>query len=541
MPTLQFKGKNIIWNHHLSIPYHALEEVPKLHFQPDKANGNLIIEGDNLLALKALLPMYAGKVKCICIDPPYNTGNEGWLYSDNVNSPLIKDWLRKEVGKDDLTRHDKWLCMMTPRLKLLRELLADDGVIFVNIDDNEVHHLRLLMDEVFGDENFVGMFIWRKKEGGGQTDDYFVTEHEYVAVYAKTMSFQWIDETIPVDEAKFNKDDDKGKFDAIKLAKWGSGARREDRPTMYFPIKSPDGKNMYPKTPDGREGRWRVGKARMEALIENDLIYWEKRNGEWIPYEKVYYSEEALKKIKERSILYEIASTGDASNQLKDIFGIKDVFDNPKPSDLVKFFITYTTDKNSLILDSFSGSGTTGHAVLDLNEEDGGNRKFILVQMTETTEKEPKKNICKDITRERIKRAIEKYGYDSGFKYLRVGQPLDAETLLEGKLPDYKTFARYVYYLCTGENLKDEKKISEKKFFIGDFGNQAIYLIYKLDYEALTRMALNLEVAERIIAEQPNKKRIVYAPACFLDEEYMESNQIEFVSIPYNLFQRKSR
>lgn len=539
MPTLQFKGKNIIWNHHLSVPYHTLEEVSKLHFQPDKANGNLIIEGDNLLALKALLPMYAGKVKVVCIDPPYNTGNEGWIYSDNVNSPLIKDWLRKEVGKDDLTRHDKWLCMMTPRMRLLRELLADDGVIFVNIDDNEVHHLRSLMDEVFGDENFVGMFIWRKKEGGGQTDDYFVTEHEYVAVYAKTASFQWMDETIPVDEAKFNKDDDKGKFDAIKLAKWGSGARREDRPTMYFPIKSPDGKNMYPKTPDGREGRWRVGKARMEVLIENDLIYWEKRNGEWIPYEKVYYSEEALKKIKERSILYEIASTGDASNQLKDIFGIKDVFNNPKPSDLVKFFITYTTDKNSLILDSFSGSGTTGRAVMDLNKEDSGNRKFILVQMTEATENEPNKNICKDITRERIKRAIGKYGYDSGFKYLRVGQPLDAETLLEGKLPDYKTFARYVYYLCTGENLKDEKKISEKKFFVGDFGNQAIYLIYKQDYEALTRMALNLEVAERIIAEQPNKKRIVYAPACFLDEEYMEEKQIEFVSIPYNLFQRK--
>src|SRR3990167_2340211 len=145
MPTLQFKGKNIIWNHHLSVPYHTLEEIPKLHFQSDKANGNLIIEGDNLLALKALLPMYAGKVKLVCIDPPYNTGNEGWIYSDNVNSPLIKDWPRKEVGKDALTRHDKWLCMMAPRLKLLRELLTTDGLIFVSIDANEVHHARCLM------------------------------------------------------------------------------------------------------------------------------------------------------------------------------------------------------------------------------------------------------------------------------------------------------------------------------------------------------------------------------------------------------------
>ena len=142
MPTLQFKGKNIIWNHHLSVPYHALDDVSKLLYKTEKANGNLIIEGDNLLALKALLPLYAGHIKCIYIDPPYNTGNEKWAYNDNVNSPLLKDWLGKEVAKDDLTRHDKWLCMMTPRLKLLRELLSEDGAIFISIDDNEIHNLR---------------------------------------------------------------------------------------------------------------------------------------------------------------------------------------------------------------------------------------------------------------------------------------------------------------------------------------------------------------------------------------------------------------
>jgi len=159
MPTLQFKGKNIIWNHHLSIPFHSLEEMPKLNFQADKGDGNLIIEGDNLLALKALLPQYTGKVKCIYIDPPYNTGNEGWVYNDRANSPLIKEWLGKEVGKDDLTRHDKWLCMMVPRIKLLRELLSDDGAIFVSIDDFEVYNLRSLINEVFGEENFVAEII----------------------------------------------------------------------------------------------------------------------------------------------------------------------------------------------------------------------------------------------------------------------------------------------------------------------------------------------------------------------------------------------
>ena len=185
MPTLQFKGKNIIWNHHLSIPYHSLDEVETLPFQPEKADGNLIIEGDNLLALKALLPQYAGKVKCIYIDPPYNTGNEGWVYNDNVNSPMLKDWLGKEVGKDDLTRPDKWLCMMVPRLKLLRELLADDGAIFISIDDNEQHILRMAMDELFGEENFVANIVWQKKYCPANAAKFISETHEYVIMYCK--------------------------------------------------------------------------------------------------------------------------------------------------------------------------------------------------------------------------------------------------------------------------------------------------------------------------------------------------------------------
>src|SRR3989338_4674338 len=164
MATINFKGKEIVRNHHLTIPYHELvPDVKKACLPVGKGlskkpslNDNLIIHGDNLLALKALLPTYAERVKCIYIDPPYNTGNEKWAYNDNVNSPMMKDWLGKVVDKDDLTRHDKWLCMMMPRLKLLRELLRDDGVIFVSIDNNEIDHLRMLLDEVFY-ENFLGI------------------------------------------------------------------------------------------------------------------------------------------------------------------------------------------------------------------------------------------------------------------------------------------------------------------------------------------------------------------------------------------------
>lgn len=547
MPTLQFKGKNIIWNHHLSIPYHTLDEVSKLHFQSEKANDNLIIEGDNLLALKALLPMYTGKIKCICIDPPYNTGTEGWAYNDNVNSPLIKEWLGKEVGKDDLTRHAKWLCMMTPRLKLLRELLSDDGAIFINIDDNELHNIRNLMNEVFGEENFRNFIIIRRGiksvQAQFETVDRLNYGSEYVAVYTKDPNFRF---------KKFELE-----LESERQGGWNNHWRGTDRPTMRYEIFG-----ITPET-----GQWRWGKERSLRAIDN---YKEMLRDLNKPEDEITQDEIDswyLKKIEETGEeldLLRLSSTGkpehyvpisntklasnlwtdlkpNGNNQLKQLFG-KKVFDNPKSIDLIKRLISFIEGdrKDSIILDSFSGSGTTGHAVMDLNKEDGGDRKFILVQMTEATEKEPDKNICKDITRERIKRAIEKYGYESGFKYLKVGQPLDAETILEGKLPEYKVFAKYVYYLCTGENLKDEKRINEKSFFVGDFGKQAIYLIYKQDYEALTRMALNLEAAERIIADQPDKKRIVYAPACFLDEEYMEAHQIEFVSIPYNLFQRRS-
>ena len=219
----------------------------------------------------------------------------------------------------------------------------------------------------------------------------------------------------------------------------------------------------------------------------------------------------------------------------------KNEFPRPKPVGLIKHILMFTTESDDIILDSFAGSGTIMHAVMDLNKEDGGNRKCILVQMTEATDSEPKKNICKDITRERVKRAIQKYDYDSGFKYLRVGIPIDAESMLSGQLPAYEQFAKYVYYLCTGENLAGDDKIDEDRYFVGTFRKQAIYLIYKQDYDTLTRLALNLTFAEKITKEQKGMKCIVYAPSCFLEEEYLQEKNIEFVGIPYNLFKRNGQ
>jgi len=542
MATLQFKGKSAVWNHHLSVPYHTLEKDAKKSLKGTDAEENLIIEGDNLLALKSLLPKYQGRIKCIYIDPPYNTGNEGWAYNDNVNSPTIREWIGKVVGKDDLTRHDKWLSMMTPRLKLLRELLTDDGAIFVSIDNNEIHNLINLLNEVFGSDKFVGVFVWRKKEGGGQTDQYFVTEHEYIVVYKKTDSFKWLDEQIPQDGSAFSKSDKDGKYKAVKLAKWGSASRREDRPSMYFPLQAPNGKKVYPVAPDGSEGRWRVGQKRLEGLVTDGLVEWIKRDGKWIPYEKIYFEDGEVKVIKERSIIFDLAFTGDGTKELTELFGVKDFFENPKPSELIKYLLTYSTEKDSIILDSYAGSGTTAHAVLNLNKEDSGNRKFILVQLPEKIkEKSPAHQAgfkwVHEITQERVKRIIKNKKYKAGFSYYTLGSSIDAESILTGKLPTYKEFAKYVYYLATGKNHPDEKKIKEEDSFVGKTDHQSVYLIYEKNADALKKLAITLDWAQKTHKKDSDKK-IVYAPACYLDDEALEQFNIKFVSIPYNLFER---
>lgn len=558
MPTMQFKGKNIIWNHHLSIPYHTLEEVSKLNFQADKGDGNLIIEGDNLLALKALLPQYAGKIKCIYIDMPYNTGNEGWIYNDKVNSPLIKEWLGKEVGKDDMTKHDKWLCMITPRLKLLRDLLSDDGAIFISCDDNEEHHLKMLLNEIFGEENFIAKIAVKANPRGRQSDQDIATIHDFCICYSKHSDYLELGglPLTPDEIDEFDQKDDDGKFwRELGLRQRGAASLRQDRRDMYFPIYvNPDtgrvslksdklyNVEVLPRKSDGRDGRWMWSPGKVQTEINRVYARKIKKRDEYDIFIKDYLErEDSIRTMKPRSIWLDKQVNTEAGGKLLRQLMTDVKFPYPKPIGLIKMIVQIASNSNTIVLDSFAGSGTTMHAVMDLNKEDGGNRKCIMVQMPEATEQDSRKNICKDITRERVKRAIEKYGYKSGFKYLRVGDPIDAEAMLSGTLPTYKQFAKYVYYLCTGEYLQDESSIDEKAYFVGMHKKQAVYLIYKKDYDTLTRLALNLDVAERIIKEQKGKKIICYAPACFLDEEYLEAKNIEFVGIPYNLFRRNGQ
>src|SRR6266496_3992327 len=242
MPTLQFKGKSFVQNHHLSVKYHQLLPV-KSNSLTDKVSlhDNLIIQGDNLLALKALLPIYAGKIKCIYIDPPYNTGNENWVYNDNVNSPMIQDWLGKVVDKEDLTRHDKWLCMMMPRLKLLLELLSEDGVIFISIDDNEEHSLRQILDELFNDSNYVSTVVWQKKVSPSNDAQWFSYDHEYLLVYAKSkINWRPIRLKRSEDQMKYYTNPDNDPKGPWNSSTYTSNKTKEERPNLYYAITNPN-------------------------------------------------------------------------------------------------------------------------------------------------------------------------------------------------------------------------------------------------------------------------------------------------------------
>jgi adenine-specific DNA-methyltransferase len=531
MPTLQFKGKTFVQNHHLAVQYHQLVPQKKLSLT-DKVSlhDNLIVQGDNLKALKALLPTYAGKVKCIYIDPPYNTGNENWVYNDNVNSPMIKDWLGKVVDKEDLTRHDKWLCLMMPRLKLLRELLSEDGAIFISIDDNEQHTLRLLLDEIFGTENFVANIMWQKKYAASNDATGIAAMHDFVIVYQKTELFER--NLFPRTE----KQDKHYKFDDGD----GKGLWRSDNllvktfsESSVFPIINPKTKEVF-NPPKGSS--WRGSKETIEKWLKEKRIFFGK-DGKGAPQLKRYLNEVQRGVVPTTWWTFEAAGHNDAANkELTDILGDKKLFDTPKPSSLIKLLLQLSTCSNSIILDSFAGSGTTAHAVLELNKEDGGNRKFILIEQ---------EIYANTITAERVRRVIKgvktskdenlKKGLGGTFSYFELGPTIEMESLLRGKnLPNFKEFARYLFYTATGEEF-EEKSINEKTGFIGESRNYDVFLFYKPELEWLKSNALTLEMLKEL-PKHKGKKRLVFAPAKYVDDYTLSEYRAEFCQLPYEIY-----
>ena len=536
MPSLQFKGKALVENHHLAVPFHELKPVRSRGLSRKASlHDNLIVEGDNLAALKALLPTYHGKVKCIYIDPPYNTGNEGWAYNDKVNSPMMRDWLGTVVDREDLTRHDKWCCMMLPRLKLLRDLLRDDGAIFVSIDDNEVHRLRCLMDDVFGEENFVATVIWEKVYSPKSSAKYLSENHDFIILYARNKD-RFRPGLLPRTEAADARYDNP---DGDPRGPWKPGGLDARNPYSkgLYPIECPGGR-VVPGPPPG--SYWRYSKEKFLKLDGNNRIWWGK-DGNQVPAVKRFLSEVRPGLVPETIWTYkEVSHTQAAKKTLLEIFP-EDFpqFTTTKPVDLLRRIVYLFTDKDSIVLDSFAGSGTTAHAVLALNKEDRGNRRFVLIECEDYVE---------SITAERVRRVIKgvggakdpalKAGLGGTFSYFKLGAPMRQESLLDGShLPDYETLAGYVFFTATGEEFEPER-IDQAQWYVGRSRLYDVFLIYEPDVERLKDLALTLEVARALPRREANGlQRLVFAPTKYLDQEFLNAYRITFQQLPFQIYE----
>ena len=526
MPTLDWIGKDKVVNHHLEVPFRVLER--KYSFdengQHDEDNGseNMIIRGDNLEALKALLPRYEGRVKCIYIDPPYNTGNEGWVYNDNVNDPKIKKWLGEVVGKEgeDLTRHDKWLCMMYPRLKLLQKLLADDGAIFISIDDTEVSNLRLLMDEVFGANNFVTTVIWHKNYAPKSSAKFFSEDHDYITVYAKN-KMAWIPNLLPRTEEqdKIYKNPDN---DPRGLWRPDNLSARNPYSLGLYSITCPGGR-VIPGPPAGRY--WVVSEEKFKQMDADGRIYW-GQDGNNIPAPKRYLSEVKQGRVPQTIWEYEeVGHTQDAKKDLKAIFDGEMPFDTPKPYRLIERILQIASDSDSIILDSFAGSGTTAHAVLNMNKADVGHRKFILVEMMDYAD---------SITAERVKRVIKGYGEGKNavegtggnFSFYDLGEPLLHGDVLNENVGVEK-IREYVYFTDTKASLPESHP--DEPYFMGVHIGSAYYFYY--EKQAVT--TLNREFLHTVKTKADSY--VIYADLCTLSETELEKYHITFKKIPRDI------
>jgi len=533
MPTLNWIGKEKVINHHRDVPFKILEH--KYGFNDSDGQlkepvntGNKIIHGDNLEALKGLLPEYEGRIKCIYIDPPYNTGNENWVYNDNVNHPKVKKWLEatlkaKESGKeagisiDDLARHDKWLCMMYPRLKLLQKLLADSGAIFISIDDNEQANLKLICDEVFGPANFITDLIWRSADSSNNDAKKFSIDYNHTLIYSKKTSWQPIKLSRSEDNNAHYKNPDND-----PRGPWFSGnvSSPNPRKNLTFDLISPDGTVIKPP-----KNGWRWSKERIDEMIESKEIVFSEDQTRII--KKTFLKDQSG--IVPSNIWWDVDETGhnrNAKYELMNIFSelkTSELFKTPKPSKFIDKVLRVSIGPNDLVLDSFAGSGTTAHTVLNLNKRDGGNRKFILIEM---------EDYANTITAERVKRVIKGYGDKEGtggsFDYYELGKPLfigENNEYLNEEV-DTEKIREYIWYSETRKAFKRPQIKSDTPYFLGKKEGTAYYFIYEkeslttLDYDTLS------------IIKTKAGQYVIYADNCLLPKDFMMKKNIVFKKIP---------
>ena len=543
MPVLEFKGKQHIYAHHLTVPYRPLLPDPARSCRSAGADDNLIVHGDNLHALKALLPRYAGRIKCIYIDPPYNTGNEGWSYNDNVNSPLMKEWLRTNgpVDNEDLERHDKWLCMMWPRLHLLRDLLSEDGVIFVSIDDNEQHHLRMLMDEIFGEDNFLACISWEKRYTRSNNAKMFTSVVDRILAYRRSSRLVYLREprNEKSDAIYENPDDDhRGPWTSVSYV---NPATRSQRPNLVYGITNPfSGEEVsHPNN------AWKYELEEHKKHVAEKRLWWGKDGSLKYPRLKKFLSEVSLGLVPVDLWKHgDTGTTDEGSKELERVLG-RATFDNPKPSRLLKRIIRLCSEDSDIVFDSFAGSGTTAHAVLALNKEDGGNRRFILVECEDYAD---------SVTAERVRRVIEgvpgardatlREGLGGSFIFATLGDPIELEGMLSGEaLPPWSDLAAYLLHTASGVSAGAgdlAPRNDDGLFHSSDKLNY--HLLYQPDLKFLCSndAVLNEERAKRIsaAARGQNRKAVVFAAAKYIGQRELSAWGITFCQLPYELSSR---
>lgn len=586
MPELQFKGKEFVYNHHLTVPFRPLEIDAAKGIGAPALDGNLIIHGDNLHALKALLPTHAGKVDCIFIDPPYNTGNEGWAYNDNVNSPMIREWLAANpIGLEDGLRHDKWACMMWPRLKLLHELLAEDGSLWITLDDNEAQRAKLILDEIFGDAGFVANVVWQKKYSVANDHTGIAPMHDHMFVYRKSEWSRNLLERSEGNDSQYRHEDGDGVF---RVSDYTCNKNSDERPNLYYPVVNPNtGEEVWPK----KTAVWRYTRERHEQNETDNLVWWGKDGnastpgfkryrhklkggggvvpGTWWDWEFASHTDAAKKEL--RSILFDMLP--------------EDSTITPKPVTLIERVIQIATDRDSLILDSFAGSGTTAHAVLASNSRDGGNRRFILVEG---------EDYCDRLTAERVRRAIRGYaftgtqreellrepltmaklrnanglmekvqgietldgpkydrvkstvkdgalvvmgerdvaettpGLGGGFTYCTLGPPIEMDAILSGEaLPSLDAMAGLLWHTATAQPfdpaaMTPAPDIGDGAVRLGEFAGRTYWLFYRDDLDWLKSGEAALSLTKaRAIAATAPGNHLVFAPAKFVSRDLL--------------------
>ncbi len=572
MPTLDWIGKDKVINHHLEVPYRVLERQYSYdkngQHTEDNGSENMIIHGDNLSALKSLLPQYEGRIKCIYIDPPYNTAhstnnNQRWVYNDNVDHPQIKAWLGQVVGDEgeDLSRHDKWLCMMYPRLRLLQKLLSKDGVIFISIDTSELFNLKVICDEVFGKDNFISLLSIENNPKGRKNSNFISVSNEYVLIYAKDKTQSYFVENVPKNASDLSLDEN-GRYvhNSGKRVLVGENSfndivedyesekhysvyyRAEDNVMYLRKEKALDeideelvqaGFERFYSFNDGKFVLNTYSANKFEELFSQGAL--DFKNGKI--YEKNFSTVIRLKSIvsnreydaiidnAEKKFKIDVKTTS-AGQELKKIFGAKKIpFENPKNIGLINLLLTLFEDKDMIVLDSFAGSGTTAHSILNLNHSDGGNRKFILVELMDYAD---------TITAERAKRVIDGYGknedYVNGvggdFSYYELG-----DTLMNGdelnEAVGVNKIREYVYFTETKSRLAPFKE--DESYYLGTHITTAYYFYY--DKENVTTLSRAFLHTIKTKADS----YVIYADLCTLSDAELEKYHITFKKIPRDI------